>query len=234
MIDVYYWPTPNGHKITIMVEECGLEYRMVPINISLGEQFEADFLKIAPNNRMPAIVDDEAEGGSLSIFESGAILEYLAEKTGRFMPNELHRKYDVLQWLHWQMGGVGPMFGQTNHFIMYAPQLSDLDLTYGKNRYLNESKRLLRVLNTQLEGQDFVAGDYSIADMAIWPWVNGAHRVGLELDELPNVARWREVIEERPAVVRAIAVGKKISEEAKSGRELSEDAKDILFGSKQV
>src|SRR3954470_2016881 len=169
MIDLHYWPTPNGHKITIFLEETALSYRIIPVNIGRGDQFKADFLEIAPNNRMPAIVDTEPKdsAGPLSIFESGAILMYLAEKTGRFLPTDSRHKYAVLQWLFWQMGGLGPMAGQNHHFTNYAQE----KLTYAIDRYVNETNRLYGVLNKRLSNREFIAGDYSIADMASYPWI---------------------------------------------------------------
>jgi GST-like protein len=204
MIDVYYWPTPNGHKVTIFLEETGLAYKLIPVNIQQGDQFAPDFLKIAPNNRMPALVDHEPLGGGapLSVFESGAMLEYLADKTGKFLPKEPQSRYSVLQWLHWQMAGVGPMFGQAFHFTNYAPEKID----YAINRYTNEVTRLLGVLDDELETKPFVAGDYSIADMAIFPWVIPAERLGQTMSEFPHVQRWMAALNDRAAVRRAYDV----------------------------
>ncbi len=201
MIDLYYWPTPNGHKITIFLEETGLDYTLIPVNIQAGEQFTADFLKIAPNNRMPALVDHDPIGGGapISVFESGAMLEYLADKTGQFLPKEPRDRYNVLQWLHWQMGGVGPMFGQAFHFTNYAPE----KIEYAINRYTKEVERLLGVLDDELETRPFIAGDYSIADMAIFPWVMPATRIGQNMDSFPYVQRWVDVLNTRPAVRKA-------------------------------
>lgn len=231
MIDLYYWPTPNGFKITIMLEECGLPYRIVPVNIGTGEQFKPDFLKISPNNRMPAIVDNEPPGGGepVSVFESGAILQYLAEKTGMFLPRELRGKFEVLQWVNWQMGGLGPMAGQANHFNIYAPQFNPVEaLTYGQQRYSNEVNRLFGVLDKRLDDREFVAGHYSIADMAIWPWVVGFKNFGQKLEDFPNLQRWFEKsVGERPAVVKGKAVGLELR--PKPGINTDEQRR-ILFG----
>ncbi|MCW5734672.1 MAG: glutathione S-transferase N-terminal domain-containing protein [Enhydrobacter sp.] len=231
MIDLYYWPTPNGFKITIMLEECGLPYKIVPVNIGTGEQFKPDFLKISPNNRMPAIVDHDPPGGGepVGVFESGAILQYLAEKTGKFLPGDLRGKYEVLQWVNWQMGGLGPMAGQANHFNMYAPQFNPVEaLTYGQQRYSNEVNRLFGVLNKRLADREFIAGGYSIADMASWPWVVGFKNFGQKLDDFANLKRWFETsVGERPAVVKGKAVGLELR--PKPGINTEEQRK-ILFG----
>ena len=221
-IDVYYWPTPNGWKVTILLEELGVPYHVVPINIGTGEQFEPDFLRISPNNRMPAIVDHEPVDGKgpLSVFESGAILEYLAEKYGRFMPKDVRGKYEVLQWLYWQMGGLGPMSGQANHFRHYASE----KIAYGINRYTDEVNRLYGVMDIQLQDRDFLAGEYSIADMASWPWVVAYERMGQDLNQFPNLKRWYETMKARPAVERGFAVGRELRQE------MSEEAKKVLFG----
>lgn len=201
MIDLYYWPTPNGHKITIFLEEAKLDYKIIPINISNGDQFHPDFLKIAPNNRIPAIVDvDPSDGqGSISIFESGAILQYLAEKTGKFLPSDPRLKTEVSQWLFWQMGGLGPMAGQNHHFNLYAPE----KIPYAQERYIKETSRLYGVLNNALKDKDFVAGDYSIADMAIYPWIVPYENQGQNLNDFPHLKRWFEQIAQRPAVIAA-------------------------------
>jgi len=224
MIDLYYWTTPNGHKITIFLEEAGLPYRIHPVNISKGEQFKPEFLAIAPNNRIPAIVDDAPAGGGtpVSLFESGAILLYLAEKTGRFIPSDLHGRADVLQWLFWQMGGLGPMAGQNHHFGHYAPE----KIPYAINRYVNETNRLYGVMNKRLADRPFLAGDYSIADMAAYPWVVPHERQGQNLDDFPHLKRWFEAIGARPAVVRAYEKAKEISTAAT----VTEESKSILFG----
>jgi GSH-dependent disulfide-bond oxidoreductase len=221
-IDVHYWPTPNGWKITIMLEELGVPYNIIPVNIGTGEQFKSDFLKISPNNRMPAIVDPEPLGGGapLAIFESGAILEYLAEKYGKFMPKDTRGKYDVLQWLYWQMANLGPNSGQANHFRNYAAE----KIAYGIDRYTNEVNRLYGVMNIQLEDHDFLAGDYSIADMASWPWVILYERMGQDLNEFPHLKRWVDTMGARPAVIKGKAVGQEIR------AEMSEEAKKVLFG----
>ncbi|WP_066963895.1 glutathione binding-like protein [Rhizorhabdus dicambivorans] len=205
MIDLYYWGTPNGHKITIFLEEAGLDYRVHIVDIGKGEQFEPDFLKIAPNNRIPAIVDDAPAGGGapVSLFESGAILLYLAEKTGRFIPADIHGRADVLQWLFWQMGGLGPMAGQNHHFNIYAPE----KIPYAIDRYVKETARLYGVLDRRLADRAFVAGDdYSIADMASYPWVVPHERQGQKLEDFPNLKRWFDAIAARPATQRAYAV----------------------------
>jgi len=221
-IDVHYWPTPNGWKVTIMLEELGVPYNIIPVNIGKGEQFQPGFLKISPNNRMPAIVDHEPLGGGapLSIFESGAILEYLAEKYGKFMPKDTRGKYDVLQWLYWQMANLGPNSGQANHFRNYAAE----KIAYGINRYTDEVNRLYGVMNIQLADHAFLAGDYSIADMASWPWVILYERMGQDLNEFPHLKRWVDTIGARPAVIKGKAVGEELR------AEMSEEAKKVLFG----
>ncbi len=224
MIDLYYWPTPNGHKITLFLEETGTPYRIVPIDIGKGDQFKPDFLEIAPNNRMPAIVDHEPKGGGapVSVFESGAILLYLAEKTGRFLPQDLRGRVKVLEWLFWQMGGLGPMAGQNHHFSAYAPE----KIPYAIERYVKETNRLYGVLDRQLDGQDFIAGDYSIADMAAYPWTVNHERQGQKLEDFPALKRWFEAIRARPATVAAYAKGETINRPT----EMSEEAKKVLFG----
>jgi GST-like protein len=224
MIDLYYWTTPNGHKITMFLEEAGMPYRIVPINIGKGEQFAPDFLKIAPNNRMPAIVDNQpADGGApLSLFESGAILLYLAEKSGRFIASDLRGRTETIQWLFWQMGGLGPMAGQNHHFTQYAPE----PVPYAIDRYVKETARLYAVLNKQLADREFIAGEYSIADMACYPWIVPHERQRQNLDDFPNLKRWFAAIRERPATQRAYALAKEIN----PAPVVSEDAKRILFG----
>ncbi len=199
MIDLYFYPSPNGLKISIMLEECALPYRIVEVNILRGEQFKPEFLSISPNNRIPAIVDPDAEGGPLSVFESGAILQFLAEKSGRFLPREPHRRFDVLQWLYWQVGGLGPMAGQAHHFRAFAPE----KIPYGIKRYTDECNRLYGVLDRRLADREFVAGEYSIADMACWPWIVFHDRQGQALETFPNVQRWFDAVRARPAVRRA-------------------------------
>lgn len=225
MIDLYYWPTPNGHKITLFLEEAGLPYRIIPVNIGKGEQFEPSFLQIAPNNRMPAIVDDEpADGtGPVSLFESGAILLYLAEKTGKFIPRDLHGRAEVLQWLFWQMGGLGPMAGQNHHFTAYAPE----KIPYAIDRYVRETARLYAVLDKRLADRAFIAGDaYTIADMASYPWIVPHERQGQTLADYPNLKRWFDAIWARPLTKKAYEAGKQYQ----SGPPTSDEARKILFG----
>lgn len=225
MIDVYYWPTPNGHKITIALEEMGLPYTIKPINIGQGDQFKPEFLAFSPNNRMPAIIDhDTPDGEPQSIFESGAILLYLAEKTGQFMPSDDRGKYKVYEWLMWQMGGFGPMLGQAHHFNFYAKQ----KLPYAMDRYSTESNRLYGVLDRQLADHEYVAGDYSIADMAIFPWTRTYERQGVDITDYPHVVRWRELMSTRPAVKTGYFVGKKLREDLSK---LNDDEWQKLFGS---
>lgn len=228
MIDLYYWPTPNGWKISIALEEMELPYRLCPVNIGRGEQLEPDFLAISPNGRMPAIIDHEPIGGGepLSIFESGAILLYLAEKSGRFVPKDVHERYDVLQWLMWQMGGLGPMLGQNGHFRLYAPET----IPYAQDRYTREAERLYGVLDEQLDGRDHICGEYSIADMACWPWIITYKSQGVALDEkFPNVRRWYDHLKQRPALRRGYEVGREFG---KPGQ-MDPKAKEILLGLKQ-
>jgi len=231
MIDVHYWPTPNGFKITIMLEECGLPYKIVPVNIGTGEQFKPEFLRISPNNRMPAIVDHDPPGGGapIAVFESGAILQYLAEKTAKFLPKDVRGKYEVLQWVNWQMGGLGPMAGQANHFRMYAPQFNPVEaLKYGQDRYTNEVNRLFGVLNKRLADRDFVAGEISIADFAIWPWLVGYKNFGQNLDDFPHLKRYlEETMGKRPAVVKGKAVGADLRPAPGIN---TEEQRRILFG----
>lgn len=224
MIELYYWTTPNGHKITIFLEEAGLDYKIFPVNISQGEQFNPDFLKFAPNNRIPAIRDlAPLDGGApIGIFESGAILEYLGEKTGQFLPKTAREKYRVLQWLYWQMGGLGPMAGQNHHFVQYAPER----IPYAMERYVKETNRLYGVLNKQLEGKAYIAGEYSIADMACYPWIVPYERQLQKLEDFPHLQAWFERMEARPAVQRAYAKAKEIN----SAPTVSQDAKGVLFG----
>jgi len=224
MIDLYYWTTPNGHKITIFLEEAALPYRIVPVNISVGDQFTPKFLKIAPNNRIPAIIDnDPAEPGPpVTVFESGAILLYLAEKTGRFLPTDLRGHVEALQWLFWQMAGLGPMAGQNHHFSNYAPE----KIPYAIERYVKETNRLYGVLDKRLSDREFVAGRYSIADMSAYPWIVPYDRQGQQLEDFPDLKRWFEAIRERPAVKRAYARAKEVNTQPT----VSEAAKKILFG----
>ena len=201
MIDLYYWTTPNGHKITMFLEEAGLPYNIIPINIGLGDQFKPEFLKIAPNNRIPAIIDREPTGGGepISVFESGAILLYLAEKTNKLIPTDVRDRVAALEWLFWQMGGLGPMAGQNHHFNRYAPE----KIPYAIDRYVNETGRLYGVLNKRLESREFVAGSYSIADIAAYPWITGYELQGQNLDNFPHLKRWFEAIKARPSTIRA-------------------------------
>ncbi|MBU8976976.1 glutathione S-transferase N-terminal domain-containing protein [Lysobacter sp. MMG2] len=225
MIDLHYWPTPNGHKITIFLEEAGLPYTIHPVDIGAGDQFKPDYLTISPNNKMPAIVDREpGDGGpAISVFESGAILAYLANKTGKFVPADLRGRTEVSQWLHWQMGGLGPMTGQYGHFHVYAPE----DLPYAKERYQREVLRLLGVLDRRLEGREFVAaGRLSIADMAIHPWINPYTKAPLDLTPFANLRRWHQAIAARPAVKRAYALAEKYG----AKREMTPEMHKILFG----
>ncbi len=226
MIDLYYWPTPNGHKVTIFLEETKLEYRIVPVNIRKGEQFAPEFLKISPNNRMPAIVDTDGPGGKpFSLFESGAILLYLAEKTGKLMPSETRARYRVIEWLMFQMANVGPMLGQAGHFRNAAPE----KIPYAIERYTNESRRLFNVLDRRLAEVSFVAGDYSIADIATYPWVVAALKAQPEqLDTRPNLKRWIDALAARPAVQKGMAV---MADQPQ--KPLTEEERSILYGSKQ-
>jgi GST-like protein len=223
-IDLYYWPTPNGWKITIMLEECGLPYTVHPVNIGKGDQFKPEFLAISPNNRMPAIVDpDGPDGKPISVFESGAILQYLGRKTGQFYPTDERKRVEVDQWLFWQMGGFGPMLGQTHHFRIYAPE----QVPYAINRYTNEANRLYGVLNRRLADREYVAGEYSIADMAIVGWAKLWERQGQNIEDFPNVKRWLETMFARPAVER----GLKVSSEIRQNNDMQDPAvQAVLFG----
>ncbi|AQT08031.1 glutathione binding-like protein [Pseudomonas protegens] len=210
MIDLYYWTTPNGHKISLFLEEAGLPYTLYPVNIGLGEQFKPEFLKIAPNNRIPAIVDHQpTDGGQpLSLFESGAILLYLAEKTGQFLPQDLRGRQEALQWLFWQMGGLGPMAGQNHHFSQFAPE----KIPYAIKRYVDETARLYGVLDRRLANRKFVAGsDYSIADMAIYPWIASYKKQSQKLEDFPHLQRWFNSIQARPATERAYALVEQVN-----------------------
>jgi len=223
MIDVYYWGTPNGLKIKLFLEEAGLPYRIIPVDIGKGEQFRPEFLKIAPNNRIPAIVDHDPKGGGtpIPLFESGAILLYMAEKTGRFIPADIRGRALTLQWLFWQVAGLGPMAGQNGHFSHYAPE----KLPYAIERYVKETNRLYGVLDRQLAGGEYIAGDYSIADMACYPWIVSHARHGQNLDDFPALKRWFYRINERPACQRAY-VGVQLS----YSRKMSDEERRILFG----
>lgn len=226
MIELHYWPTPNGYKIRLFLEEAGLDHRIVPVDIGQGDQFKPDFLAISPNNKMPAIVDHApADGGEpLSLFESGEILLYLAEKTGRFLPAGMRERHRALQWLFWQVAGLGPMAGQAGHFRVYAPE----KIEYGIERYTREVSRLYGVLDRQLQGRAFVAGDdYSIVDMAIYPWIVPFEAHGQALDEFPDLARWFEAVRTRPATVK---VYEDPSTAYSSNQPLTDEARRILFG----
>ncbi len=226
MIDLYYWTTPNGHKITLFLEEAGLDYAIKPVNIGKGEQFDPAFLTISPNNRIPAIVDHAPDDGGkpISVFESGAILLYLAGKTGQFLPRDLRGQVETLEWLMWQMGGLGPMAGQNHHFAHYAPEKSP----YAIDRYVRETSRLYGVLNKRLAGRDFILGkQYSIADMAAYPWVI-PERQGQSIEDFPHLKRWLAAIRQRPATIRAYARAKEVNPQPTQIR--SEDERRILFG----
>jgi GST-like protein len=224
MIDLYYWTTPNGHKITMFLEETALPYRILPVNIGTGAQFDPAFLAIAPNNRIPAIVDHEPKGGGapLSVFESGAILLYLAEKSGRLLPADLRGRVQVTQWLFWQMAGLGPMAGQNHHFSRYAPE----KIPYAIERYVKETNRLYGVLNRRLATQDFLAGEYSIADIACYPWIVPYEAQGQKLEDFPHLQRWFNAIHDRPATLRAYEKAATINTQTT----MTEEAKRVLFG----
>jgi len=225
MIDLYYWTTPNGHKLTIFLEEAQLPYRLVPVNIGKGDQFKPEFLAISPNNKIPAIVDHAPAGGGapLPVFESGAILLYLADKIHRFIPQDLRGRVDVLQWLFWQMGGLGPMAGQNHHFRIYAPER----IPYATERYVKETSRLYAVLDKHLAAREFIAGEYSIADIASYPWIVPYERQGLNIDDFPNLARWFRAIAARPAVVRAYELAKTVNVQKPA---FTDEEKRVLFG----
>ena len=226
MLDLYVWPTPNAYKISIMLEEIGRPYRVIAVDIQRGDQFKPEFLKISPNNKMPAIVDhDAADGKPLSIFESGAILMYLAETSGRFMPKDLRGRYKVIEWLMFQMGGVGPMLGQAHHFRQYAPEKLD----YAINRYTNEAKRLYGVIDRRLGEAQYLAGDYSIADMAVFPWLRSYERQGQKLEEFSNLKRWFTAIDARPAVKKGLEL---LADKRRTGP-MDDKAKEVLFGAAQ-
>ena len=227
MIDLYTWPTPNGHKVHIMLEETGIPYRVYPVNIGAGEQFAPSFLEISPNNKMPAMVDPDGPGGKpLSMFESGAMLVYLASKSGRFLPEDLAKKWSTLSWLMFQMGGVGPMLGQAHHFLGYAPE----KIPYAMDRYRNEANRLYGVIDRRLRESAYIACDeYTIADMAIVPWLRFPERQGVAVDEYPYLKRWRDALLERPAVKRALEV---LAGHRRAGPHTDKE-REILFGNKQ-
>ena len=227
MIDLYYAPTPNGWKISIMLEEAEIEYNVIPVNLGAGDQFEPEFLKISPNNRMPVIVDhDGPQGEEISVFESGAILMYLGEKSGKFFPQSDRERIRVLEWLFWQIGGLGPMAGQVSHFVNYAPNFPG-DHSYSEKRYKNEYDRLLGVMDMVLEERDYLAGDYSIADMASFPWVTAYKRYEVNLDTFKNVRRWFDEIKSRPAVRKGMDVGK---ENRNFGKGITKESLKTMFG----
>lgn len=227
MIDFHYWPTPNGWKVSIMLEETGLPYRLCPVNIVKGDQFKPEFLAISPNARMPAIVDHDRPDGPLPVFESGAILLHLADKAGQFIPTSARGRKDCVEWLFWQIGNLGPMAGQLSHFHNYAKQVSaEADHSYAHKRYAGEYHRCLGVLERRLEDHEYIVGEYSIADMISWPWVLIAKPLGQSLDEFPHVSRWRDAIKARPAVQRGVDLGKDL----RRGGQHTEESKRILFG----
>ena len=228
MIDFYYWPTPNGWKVSILLEELGVDYNTIMVNIGKGDQFKPDFLAISPNNRMPAIVDHDVEGEPVSVFESGAVMMYLAEKNGRFLPNDPVGRKEIMEWLFWQTGNQGPMMGQHSHFFNYAPE--EERNGYGRKRYEAESMRCLSVLNKRLENRAWIVGEeYSIADMICFPWVLIAKAMDLPLDEYPDLVRWRQAVKERPAVQRGVALGK---DDRRRQRPPDEEERKILFDQK--
>jgi GST-like protein len=236
LINLHTWPTPNGHKIHIMLAECGLDYNVIPVDIGAGDQFKPDFLTISPNNKMPAMVDHDGPGGEpISVFESAAILIYLANKTGKFLPSlaeDPRGYYDVIQWLMFQMGGVGPMLGQAHHFNAYAPQRFPEDqVKYGRDRYVNEANRIYRVVERRLEGREWIAADgYTIADMAIMPWLRDPAKQGVDVADFPNMVRWRDKIWARPAVVEALKV---LSDKGRRG--VHDDKQwEMLYGKTQI
>jgi GST-like protein len=223
MIDLYFWPTGNGKKITIMCEEVGVEYRIIPVNIGKGDQLTPEFLSLNPNNKMPVIVDHDVEGEPMVVFESGAILQYLAEKTGKLLPEDTRGRYRVLQWLYWQVAGLGPMAGQAHYFLKYAPTKNE----EGMERFRNEVARLYKVLDGQLGREAFIAGDYSIADIAAWPWVYRYDWQGQDLDDYPNIRRWFDAVAERPAVQRGSTVGEDLVDRSV---QMPDEEKKLLFG----
>ena len=226
MIDLYYAPTPNGWKITIMLEECSLPYRIIPVNLGKGDQFKPEFLAISPNNRMPVIVDDDGpQGEKISVFESGAILLYLGEKTGKFLPSHQTDRIKVLEWLFWQVGGLGPMAGQVSHFVNYAPNFPG-DHSYSEKRYKNEYDRLLGVMNNILSEREYLAGEYSVADMASFPWVTAYKRYEIDLNKFSNVRRWFDDLKNRPAVRKGMDVGK---DERNFGNKQTKESLKIMF-----
>ena len=222
-LDLYFWPTPNGWKVSILLEELGVPYNTIPVNIGKGDQFKPEFLAISPNNRMPAIVDHDVEGEPISVFESGAVMWYLADKFGRFIPSDHRGRIACMEWLYWQVGNQGPMSGQLSHFVNYSPESEKSG--YSRDRYGNEANRCLGVLDRRLQGRDWILDEYSIADMICFPWVLIAKPLQLSLDEFPNVARWRGVIKERPAVQRGVDLGKEFRRQGPP----SEEERKTLF-----
>ncbi len=224
MIDLYFAPTPNGQKISIMLEECGLDYSLKPVNIAAGDQYKPEFLAISPNNRIPAIVDHDGPGGEpLALMESAAILIYLADKTGKFLPENGAARYDVLQWLSWQQGGFGPMLGQANHFNVYYKER----LAYPMERFTREANRLYSVLNKQLQDNEYMCGDYSIADMATWPWIVPRKHQGVDLQDYPHVARWHELMKQRPNLRKGFGLLRDLIKQVK----MDSESRTTLFGS---
>lgn len=234
MIDVYTWPTPNGHKVHIMLQETGLEHTIHPINIQEGDQFKPDFLKISPNNKMPAIVDRDGPGGKeIAIFESAAILIYLANKCGKFLPKDEHKYYDVMQWLMFQMASVGPMLGQCHHFMAYAPQRVPVEkLEYAQQRYVNEGNRIYGVIDRHLDGREWMAADeYTIADMAIFPWLRDPAKQGIDAAKYPNLVRWRDKIWQRPQVIAALET---LAENRRKDNSFSDKGWEMMYGKTQT
>ncbi len=234
MIECYTWPTPNGHKVHIMLEETGLEWSVHPIDIQEGDQFKPEFLKFSPNNKMPAIIDRDGPGGKeISVFETAAILIYLADKTGQFLPKDPHKYYDVMQWLMFQMGSVGPMLGQSHHFNAYARERFEIEkIQYGIDRYMNEANRIYGVIDKQLDGKEWIAADeYTIADMAIMPWLRDPAKQGVDIAKFPNLERWRDKIWARPHVIKALET---LAEHRRKSNAHSDKAWDIMFGKAQA
>jgi glutathione S-transferase/GST-like protein len=233
-IELYFWPTPNGNKIPIALEEMGLAYAIKPVNIGKGEQFTPEFLAISPNNRMPAIVDPDGPGAApISVFESGAILQYLGRKSGQFYPKDERVRVAVEEWLMWQVANVGPMLGQASHFINYAPKIvdDDAEIAYGRTRYVNEANRLFGVLERRLDGREFLTGDYSIADMATFPWIRAARKMGVAAESFPLMCAWQDRIEARPGVQRGLAAGKELRKPApEKGSAEAAEINKTLFG----
>ena len=231
-IELHYWPTPNGWKVSIALEEMGLAYELKPVNIGIGEQFTPAFQAISPNGRMPAIIDPDGPGGApLSIFESGAILQYLGNKSGQFYPTDVRARVEIDQWLFWQVGGLGPMAGQTHHFRQYAPAIikDQRQIAYGVRRYTDETHRLYGVMDRRLEDREYLAGDYSIADMAAWPWVLPEHQ-GQDLAHFPHLAAWMERVGARPAVKAGRALGEEMRRNLAASGKAAEEARKVLFG----